>query len=62
MIGVVLHLLLYAFKACVGTAWSYKPLIKMNRVIYGEAERGREGKWLEFTAIYGIRSAIIVFG
>ena len=33
----------------------------MNRVIYGEAEGGG-GNWLEFTVIYGIRSAIIVFG
>jgi hypothetical protein len=44
MIGVVLQLLLYAFKACVGTAWSSNSPIQRNRVIYGEAERGLAGQ------------------
>jgi len=43
MIWVILQLLLYAFKVCVGTAWSYNPLIQMNRVIYGEARGGLTG-------------------
>jgi len=44
MIGVILQLLLNAFKACVGTAWSSNSPIQINRVIYGEAERGLTGQ------------------
>lgn len=42
MIGVmrVLQLLLNAFKACVGPVWSSNSPVQMNRVIYGEAEKG----------------------
>jgi hypothetical protein len=43
MTVVILKVLLYAFEALVGTAWSSNPLIQMNGVIYGEAESGLTG-------------------